>query len=56
MDENGDFKENKMLGSVTERPISAAIIVAGGRVPMVRRAVGEGELLWQFPAGGIGLV
>jgi 8-oxo-dGTP diphosphatase len=38
----------------TEKPgISAAIIVANGKVLMVRRAVGEGELLWQFPAGGI---
>lgn len=40
--------------TITEKPgISAAIIVADGRVLMVRRAVGEGELLWQFPAGGI---
>lgn len=38
----------------TEKPgISAAIIVQGGRVLMVRRRVGEGELLWQFPAGAI---
>jgi len=38
----------------TEKPgISAAIIVQDGRVLMVRRAVGEGELLWQFPAGAI---
>ncbi|MFE9337732.1 NUDIX hydrolase [Streptomyces sp. NPDC007063] len=33
--------------------ISAAIIVDGGRVLMVRRRVKEGELMWQFPAGGI---
>jgi 8-oxo-dGTP diphosphatase len=40
--------------TTTEKPgISAAIIVSKGRVLMVRRAVGEGELLWQFPAGGI---
>ncbi|MFZ3592287.1 NUDIX hydrolase [Streptomyces sp. BH104] len=38
----------------TEKPgISAAIIVDDGKVLMVRRRVGEGELLWQFPAGGI---
>lgn len=38
----------------TEKPgISAAIIVANGRVLMVRRRVKEGELSWQFPAGGI---
>ncbi|MGW5636466.1 NUDIX hydrolase [Streptomyces sp. NPDC003832] len=38
----------------TEKPgISAAIIVSEGRVLMVRRRVGEGELLWQFPAGQI---
>lgn len=37
-----------------EKPgISAAIIVRDNRVLMVRRRVGEGELLWQFPAGGI---
>ncbi|MEU4967806.1 NUDIX hydrolase [Streptomyces smyrnaeus] len=33
--------------------ISAAIIVDGDRVLMVRRRVKEGELMWQFPAGGI---
>jgi 8-oxo-dGTP diphosphatase len=33
--------------------ISAAIIVQEGRVLMVRRRVKEGELMWQFPAGGI---
>ncbi len=37
----------------TEQPVSAAIIVQDGRVLMVRRRVSEGELLWQFPAGGI---
>jgi 8-oxo-dGTP diphosphatase len=38
----------------TERPgISAAIIVSDGCVLMVRRRVKEGELSWQFPAGGI---
>jgi 8-oxo-dGTP diphosphatase len=40
--------------TTTEKPgISAAIIVSEGRVLMVRRAVKEGELMWQFPAGGI---
>ncbi|MBQ1167139.1 NUDIX hydrolase, partial [Streptomyces sp. A73] len=33
--------------------ISAAIIVDGDRVLMVRRRVKDGELMWQFPAGGI---
>jgi 8-oxo-dGTP diphosphatase len=43
-----------MTETITEKPgISAAIIVADGRVLMVRRRVGEGELLWQFPAGAI---
>ncbi|MFJ9740852.1 NUDIX hydrolase [Streptomyces sp. NPDC101166] len=38
----------------TEKPgISAAIITDNGRVLMVRRRVKEGELSWQFPAGGI---
>lgn len=39
---------------ITEKPgISAAVIVQGGKVLMVRRAVKEGELMWQFPAGAI---
>jgi len=33
--------------------ISAAIIVDSNRVLMVRRRIKEGELMWQFPAGGI---
>lgn len=38
----------------TKKPgISAAIIVDEGCVLMVRRRVGEGDLLWQFPAGAI---
>lgn len=37
-----------------EKPgISAGIVVQDGRVLMVRRRVREGELSWQFPAGGI---
>jgi 8-oxo-dGTP diphosphatase len=40
--------------TTTEKPgISAAIIVQRDRVLMVRRAVKEGELMWQFPAGAI---
>jgi 8-oxo-dGTP diphosphatase len=40
--------------TTTEKPgISAAIIVEDGKVLMVRRRVSEGELMWQFPAGGI---
>jgi 8-oxo-dGTP diphosphatase len=40
--------------TTTEKPgISAAIIVHEGRVLMVRRRVKEGDLSWQFPAGGI---
>lgn len=43
-----------MTETVTEKQgISAAIIVEGGKVLMVRRRVSEGELMWQFPAGGI---
>lgn len=43
-----------MTDTVTEKPgISAAIIVKDQRVLMVRRRVKEGELMWQFPAGGI---
>jgi 8-oxo-dGTP diphosphatase len=40
--------------TTTEKPgISAAIITKDGKVLMVRRAVKEGKLSWQFPAGGI---
>jgi 8-oxo-dGTP diphosphatase len=43
-----------MTETVTEKPgISAAIIVQDGKVLMVRRAVKEGKLSWQFPAGAI---
>lgn len=41
------------MSDSTEQPVSAAIIVQDGRVLMVRRRVTEGELSWQFPAGGI---
>lgn len=38
----------------TKKPdVSAAIITDGGRVLMVRRRIKEGELSWQFPAGGV---
>ena len=33
--------------------ISVAITVQDGKVLMVRRRIAEGELMWQFPAGGI---
>src|SRR5262245_51974776 len=37
-----------------EQPtIAAAIIVANGKVLLVRRRVSEGELSWQFPAGAV---
>jgi 8-oxo-dGTP diphosphatase len=38
---------------MTEAAIAAAIIVANGRVLLVRRRVAEGELSWQFPAGEV---
>ncbi|MER6119159.1 NUDIX hydrolase [Streptomyces sp. NPDC001743] len=37
----------------TQPGISAAIIVDGGRVLMIRRREREGKLLWAFPGGGI---
>ncbi|THA75532.1 NUDIX hydrolase [Streptomyces sp. A0642] len=37
----------------TRQGISAAIIVDGGRVLMIRRREREGKLLWAFPGGGI---
>lgn len=43
-----------MTVSATDQPaVSAAIIVAQERVLMIRRRIGEGDLLWQFPAGAI---
>jgi 8-oxo-dGTP diphosphatase len=40
--------------STVDRPaIAAAIIVADGRVLMVRRREREGQLSWQFPAGEV---
>jgi len=43
-----------MTATTTDKPgISAAIIVDQGRVLMVRRRVKEGDLSWQFPAGGV---
>jgi 8-oxo-dGTP diphosphatase len=40
--------------STAERPaIAAAVIVADGRVLMVRRKEKEGQLSWQFPAGEV---
>lgn len=43
-----------MTDKPTDQPgISAAIVVRDGRVLMVRRRIKEGELMWQFPAGGI---
>ena len=43
-----------MTETTTAKPgISAAIIVQDDKVLMVRRRVSEGELMWQFPAGGI---
>jgi 8-oxo-dGTP diphosphatase len=34
-----------------ERPVAAAVIVRSSRVLLVRRAIEEGDLRWQFPAG-----
>lgn len=42
-----------MTQTTDQQGISAAIIVQDGRVLMVRRRISEGELMWQFPAGGI---
>ncbi|RAG80517.1 NUDIX hydrolase [Streptacidiphilus pinicola] len=39
--------------SVQQPGIAVAVVVDNGRVLMVRRRVAEGELDWQFPAGGI---
>ncbi|MFF0629780.1 NUDIX hydrolase [Streptomyces sp. NPDC004296] len=39
--------------TMPDRPIAAAVIVRGGRVLLVRRAVEEGDLRWQFPAGKV---
>lgn len=40
------------MNAPDERPaVAAAVIVDDGQVLLIRRAVSEGELLWQFPAG-----
>jgi 8-oxo-dGTP diphosphatase len=42
------------MNETTDQPgISAAIIVDGDKVLMVRRRISEGDLMWQFPAGAI---
>ncbi|TXS17244.1 MULTISPECIES: NUDIX hydrolase [unclassified Streptomyces] len=43
-----------MTQSMAKAPsVAAAVIVQEGRVLMVRRRVGEGQLSWQFPAGKV---
>lgn len=43
-----------MTQPVDERPaIAAAVIVHDGRFLLVQRAVSEGALSWQFPAGEV---
>ena len=44
---------NDAAASERRAPIAAAIIVADGRVLLVRRQVTEGQLSWQFPAGEV---
>jgi 8-oxo-dGTP diphosphatase len=39
--------------AVDRAAIAAAIIVIDGRLLLVRRAVEEGALVWQFPAGKV---
>ncbi|MGW0070566.1 NUDIX hydrolase [Streptosporangium sandarakinum] len=42
-----------MNGPEEQPAVAAAVIVDGGRVLLIRRAVREGALSWQFPAGVI---
>ncbi|TDD97699.1 NUDIX hydrolase [Actinomadura rubrisoli] len=43
-----------MQPEIDTRPtIAAAVIVQGGRFLLVQRAVSEGSLSWQFPAGEV---
>lgn len=37
----------------TRPAIAAAVIVQDGKVLLIQRAVAEGSLLWQFPAGEV---
>jgi 8-oxo-dGTP diphosphatase len=39
--------------SETEPAIAAAVIISGGRVLLLRRAVAEGSLLWTLPSGEV---
>ncbi|MFF3928219.1 NUDIX hydrolase [Streptomyces hirsutus] len=41
------------MTETTKPDVSAAIITDGERVLMVRRRIKEGDLSWQFPAGGV---
>jgi hypothetical protein len=38
-------------GRVLVRTIAGAVVAVGGEILLVRRAVPEGALVWQFPAG-----
>ncbi|AIA06559.1 NUDIX hydrolase [Streptomyces noursei] len=38
---------------MTERPVSAAVIVRGSHVLLVQRRATEGDLVWQFPASKV---
>lgn len=40
-------------GEQSEQRVAAAVVVDNGRVLLVRRAVAEGDLDWQLPAGGV---
>lgn len=42
-----------MQSADTNPAIAAAVIVHEGRALLVRRRVGEGTLIWQFPAGAV---
>lgn len=42
-----------MTEQQTQQGIAAAVVVDDGKVLLVRRRVAEGDLSWQFPAGGI---
>ncbi|MBG0567387.1 NUDIX domain-containing protein [Actinoplanes sp. NEAU-A11] len=42
-----------MPANSEDRPVVAAVVVQGRRGLLIRRAVEEGRLSWQFPAGKV---
>ncbi|MEU0786813.1 NUDIX domain-containing protein [Streptomyces sp. NPDC006173] len=52
--EEGSFSEVELrLSTVYDGLVAGAVIVDGGRVLLIRRAVAAGSLVWSFPSGKV---